>query len=120
MRTRTGGVFLWVFLIGIAPIVHGAAQGPGTAPAPAGGQRGAGPQGPQIVSPQVNADRTVTVRLYAPKATEITVTGEILAGSQPKAMTKNSDGVWEATLGPVPADIYTYAFNVDGVNTPDP
>lgn len=122
MRKRTGSVLLGVFLIGLTSFEQGAGQAPGTAAAPgqAGGQRGAGPQGPQVVSPQVNADRTVTVRLNAPKATEITVTGELLNGSQPKAMAKNAEGIWEAMLGPVPADVYTYAFNVDGVNTPDP
>lgn len=100
------------------------AQGAPAAPAaPAAGQagRGAGaPAGPQVVSPQVGADGTITVRLVAPKATEVNVTGEILNGAQPKAMTKGADGVWTATLGPLPADIYTYAFNIDGVNTPDP
>ena len=97
--------------------------GAGTAGAPGGqGGRGAGrgPQGPQVVSPQVNADRSVTVRVLAPKATEITVTGELLNGSQPKPMTKGEDGIWTATLGPVPPDVYTYAFNIDGVNTTDP
>jgi putative esterase len=84
------------------------------------GRGGRGQQGPQVVSPQVNADRTVTLRVLAPKATEITVTGEILNGSQPKPMTKGEDGIWSATLGPVPADVYTYAFNIDGVNTTDP
>ena len=92
----------------------------GAAPpgAPQGGGRGQ--QGPQVVSPEVNADRTVTLRLLAPKATEVTVTGEILNGAQPKPMTKGEDGIWTATMPAVPADIYTYAFNVDGVNTPDP
>ena len=95
-------------------------------PAPAAGAPGAGQggrggqQGPMVVSPQVNADRTITVRLLAPKATEVRVTGEILNGGEPKPMTKGDDGIWTASLGPVPADIYTYAFNVDGVNTPDP
>ncbi len=100
-----------------------AQAGGGTAGAP-GGQAGRGggrgPQGPQVVSPQVNADRTVTVRVLAPKATEITVTGELLNGSDPKPMTRGDDGIWTATLGPLPADVYTYAFNIDGVNTTDP
>ena len=87
---------------------------------PAQGGRGRGQTGPVVVSPQVNADRTVTVRLYAPKADEITVTGELLNGSQPVALTKGDDGIWSATLGPLPPDVYTYAFNVDGVHTPDP
>jgi enterochelin esterase family protein len=91
--------------------------GTGTPPAQAGRGRG-GPAGP--VSPLVNSDRSVTVRLLAPKASEVTVTGELLNGSQPTVMAKGEDGVWTATLGPVPPDVYTYAFNVDGVNTPDP
>jgi enterochelin esterase family protein len=82
------------------PATGGAAP---TAPQAGGGR---GQQGPQVVSPEVNADRTVT--------------GEILNGAPPAAMTKGEDGVWTATLPAVPADIYTYAFNVDGVNTPDP
>jgi enterochelin esterase-like enzyme len=106
-----------------------AAFAQGTAPAaPGGGPAGqagrgggrGGPQGPQVVSPQVNADRTVVLRVYAPKATEITVTGELLNGTTPKGMTKGDDGIWTATLGPLPPDVYTYAFNIDGVNTTDP
>ncbi len=100
------------------------------APAPAAGQagapgalgagRGGAPQGPQVVSPQVNADRTVTLRLLAPQATAVTVTGEILNGGQSPVMTKGADGVWTGTIGPLPVDIYTYGFSVDGVSTTDP
>src|SRR5215207_2569858 len=97
-----------------------AAGAPAAAPQAGGGRGQQGPQGPQVVSPEVNADRTVTLRLLAPKATEVTVTGEILNGAQPKPMTKGEEGIWTATMPAVPADIYTYAFNVDGVNTPDP
>ena len=94
--------------------------GPAAGPAAQAGRGGRGAQGPQVVSPQVNADRSVTVRVLAPKATEITVTGELLNGSDPKPMTKGDEGIWTATLGPVPPDVYTYAFNIDGVNTTDP
>ena len=90
---------------------------PPAAPQPGGGR---GQQGPQVVSPEVNADRTVTLRLLAPKAALVTVTGEILNGAQPAPMTKGDDGIWTITMPAVPADVYTYAFNVDGVNTPDP
>ena len=112
-----------MLMIALVWSASGFAQVGGITP-PAGQQGGRGggrgPQGPQVVSPQVNADRTVTLRVLAPKATEITVTGELLNGSQPKPMTKGDDGIWTATLGPVPADVYTYAFNIDGVNTTDP
>src|SRR5690242_4159260 len=86
------------------------AQAPAAgAPAAAGQGRG-GPQAPVVNSPEVKADRTVTLRLLAPKATDVTVTGEILNGAQPKAMTKGSDGVWTVTMPAVPPDVYTYAF----------
>ena len=68
-------------------------------PQPGGGR---GQQGPQVVSPEVNADRTVTLRLLAPKATEVTVTGELLNGAQPKPMTKGEDGVWTVTMRAAP------------------
>jgi enterochelin esterase-like enzyme len=93
--------------------------GAATAPQGRGGGRG-GPQGPQVVSPEVNADKTVTLRVLAPKADEVLVTGEILNGAKPTPMTKGADGVWTGTLGPLPPDIYTYAFSIDGVSTPDP
>jgi len=92
----------------------------GAAPPAAPQAGGRGQQGPQVVSPEVNADRTVTLRLLAPKATEVTVTGEILNGAQPTPMTKGADGIWTVTMPAVPPDVYTYAFNIDGVNTPDP
>jgi enterochelin esterase-like enzyme len=107
--------------------LHGLAQqaapqgSPPSAPsasAPQGGR--GGPQGPVVISPEVSAERTVTLRLLAPKATEVTVTGEILVGEQPRPMSKGADGIWTATLGPLSPDVYTYAFSVDGVNTPDP
>jgi enterochelin esterase family protein len=116
---RISTVFMAAILtVATAPAQGGAGAGQGVAQGGRGGGRG--PQGPQVVSPQVNQDRTVTLRLLAPKATEVTVIGEILNGSQPKGMTKGDDGIWSASVGPLPADVYTYAFNVDGVSTPDP
>ena len=80
-----------------------------------------GPQrGPRFVSPEVNADRTVTLRVLAPKADSVRLTGEILNGSRSPAFTRDSAGVWSATVGPLPPDIYSYAFNIDGVSVPDP
>ena len=78
------------------------------------------PRGPRIVSPEVHADRRVTLRLLAPRADTVRVTGEILDGARPVAMARDSAGVWSVTVGPLAPDVYTYAFNVDGVNTPDP
>ncbi|MGB2714403.1 MAG: alpha/beta hydrolase-fold protein [Vicinamibacterales bacterium] len=116
MRTAIS-VLVGALLVGSAAT---SAQTPPAQGTPAPGGRGRGQTGPAVVSPEVHADRKVTVRIYAPKATEVTVTGELLNGSQPVALTRGDDGVWSATVGPLPPDIYTYAFNVDGVPTPDP
>jgi enterochelin esterase family protein len=35
-------------------------------------------------------------------------------------LAKDAQGVWSITVGPLPADVYSYAFTVDGVKTLDP
>ena len=87
--------------------------------ADAAAQPGLSP-GPQVASPEVHADRRVTVWLVAPKADSVTLTGEITTGRPPIPMAKDARGVWTATVGPLAPDIYTYQFVVDGVALPDP
>jgi enterochelin esterase family protein len=77
------------------------------------------PAGPAPVrSPDVAADRRVTFRLAAPKASEVRLTCECVNG--PQAMARNDAGVWSITLGPFEPDIYEYEFTVDGVTMIDP
>ena len=76
------------------------------------------PQGP-VVSPEVKADRTVTFRLRAPKATEVVLNGEWKGGGK-LAMTKDEQGVWSVTVGPLEPDLYGYSFSVDGMSLTDP
>jgi enterochelin esterase-like enzyme len=73
-----------------------------------------------LVSPEVNADRTVTLRFRAPDATQVLVVGEINRGKGPSAMTKDADGVWTTTLGPLPPEIWSYNFQIQGVDVTDP
>ena len=82
-----------------------------------GGRGGRGGQ-PQIMSPEVHPDRRITLRFRAPNAEQVTVNGEL--DGQPHPMTKGEDGVWTVTIGPLQPDIYTYAFNVDGITALDP
>src|SRR5438309_11634834 len=80
-----------------------------------------GPQGPQVVSPEVSADRHVTFRILAPKADAVRLSGGDIPGNgQGAEMTKGTNGVWEATLGPIEPGTYRYNFNVDGVSVIDP
>jgi enterochelin esterase-like enzyme len=67
----------------------------------------------RTVSPEVLADRRITFRVAAPKATEVQLRfSEGVPQSHP--MTKGEDGVWSVTIGPVEPEIYTYSFLVDG------
>jgi len=76
-------------------------------------------QGPApVVSPEVSADRRLTLRFRAPDARQVTAAGEL--DGQPHPMTKGADGVWTVTIGPLAPDIYTYAFTVDGTSALDP
>src|ERR1044072_4476952 len=71
-------------------------------------------------SPEVAADRRVTFRIYAPKASEVTLTGDWLGGTPAPKLTKDDTGVWSVTLGPFEPSIYIYSFTVDGVAKADP
>jgi enterochelin esterase-like enzyme len=80
--------------------------------------RARGPQGPQLVSPEVAADRRVTFRILAPKAETVKLSGDIHNAGQ-SAFVKGTNGVWEMTLGPLDPGAYRYTFNVDGVTVND-
>ncbi|MDE3198463.1 MAG: esterase [Acidobacteriota bacterium] len=76
------------------------------------------------VSPEIHADRTVTFRLFAPKASEVVLMGspgvlEVI--KEPKPLQKDAKGVWSLTVGPLPPGFYTYGFAIDGgLRMPDP
>ena len=80
--------------------------------------------GPQITSPQVNPDNSVTFRLLAPDAREVRLTGDFIPaqGWMPgsELMTKDDKGIWEYTTKPLDSDLYGYAFTVDGLRMMDP
>jgi enterochelin esterase-like enzyme len=79
------------------------------------------PRPPQFVSPEVSAERKVTFRLHAPNAEAVNLTGsDIPNNSKGTAMTKGTEGVWEVTMGPLPAGAYRYQFNIAGVAVIDP
>jgi enterochelin esterase-like enzyme len=69
-------------------------------------------QGPR--SPETLPDNRVTFRFSAPNATTVALNGEWAAG-QPAAMTKDDQGVWSVTVGPLKPELYAYTFVVDGV-----
>jgi enterochelin esterase-like enzyme len=73
-----------------------------------------------LQSPEVSSDHHVTFRIFAPKAAEVTLTGDWLGAAPPPPLSKDERGVWSVTLGPFEPSIYIYSFNVDGMAIPDP
>ena len=76
---------------------------------------------PAVISVEILPDRQVTFRISAPQANNVRFTSSDIFNLGPKSqMTKNDNGVWETTVGPLEPGAYRYNFNVDGVSTTDP
>jgi enterochelin esterase-like enzyme len=73
-------------------------------------------------STEVNDDRRVTFRIYAPQADEVTISGDWMGQGlgTDRELSKDDEGVWSINVGPLPPDFYSYSFTVDGVKTLDP
>ena len=97
-----------------------AAQAPASSATTAAARRSDGGPLTALRSPEVHADRRVTFRLRAPAATGVELVGEVLQGKPPQPMTRDADGVWSTTIGPLPPEIWIYNFRIEGVDFPDP
>ncbi|WP_315710490.1 alpha/beta hydrolase [Brenneria uluponensis] len=69
---------------------------------------------------QVNADKSITFRLFAPTAKTVSV----ITGATPESwaihpMVKDELGVWSFRTAPQSPDLYEYFFNVDGFRSID-
>ena len=79
---------------------------------------------PPVVSPDIAANRDVTLRLRAPSAERVDlvsggdIPGVPMQGGLPLA--KGADGVFSVMLPALAAGAYRYRFTVDGVPTSDP
>src|SRR5205814_10693022 len=69
---------------------------------------------PPLVSPEVHADRTVTLRFRGPNDKEVAVSIE--GNPKPLPMQKDDQGVWSVTTEPLAPDYYGYSIIADGVN----
>jgi enterochelin esterase-like enzyme len=70
-----------------------------------------------VVSPEVHPNDSVTFRLLAPKAQKVQLQ---LEGMRDRDMIKGTNGVWTFTTRSLEPDIYSYTFEVDGVQMIDP
>lgn len=89
--------------------------------------------GAPVVSPEINANNTVTFRLKAPKAVKVQITGDFLPTQKIKTpygefdapgvadLTEGKEGVWEFTTPePLKPELYSYSFIVDNLKMMDP
>lgn len=72
-----------------------------------------------IKSPEVNDDGTVTFRLYAPHAQEVTLHGSFL-GQKGAKMQRGDNALWAYTTEKLWPELHTYTFEVDGLRITDP
>lgn len=75
------------------------------------------------ISPEVLDDQRVVFRLKAPEAKEVLLYGTFLRDlkmDKPISLSKESNGLWSVTIGPVTPEIYKYNFILDGVRIVDP
>jgi enterochelin esterase-like enzyme len=120
-RGVLGGALIASALLPMERPLTAAAAAVVQAQAPARG----GAPAPVVVSPEVGADRRVTFRVLAPEAqtVELRSPGDIPGiggrGVAPPQLTKNAEGVWERTVGPLPPGAYRYVFTVNGVTVVD-
>ena len=76
---------------------------------------------PNVKSPIVNTDGTVTFNFFDPTATKVSVTGDFdELTSKRLDMTKQDNGVWTVTTAPLAPELYSYSFTVDGQRIVDP
>ncbi|WP_321424064.1 alpha/beta hydrolase-fold protein [uncultured Bacteroides sp.] len=88
---------------------------------------------PQVISPEIHDNNTVTFRLKAPKAVKVQVTGDFLPTQKMKTpygefdapgfadLTEGKDGIWEyTTSNQLKPELYSYSLIVDGLRTIDP
>ena len=89
-------------------------------------------QGPQVVSPDIHADNSVTFNLIAPEAHKVQITGDFLPTQKMETphgtfdipgvvdLVKNDNGVWSFTSDVLEPELYIYNLIVDGVKITDP
>lgn len=122
MHTQLTGDFMRDFIVAAVlstiasmALAQTPIQGPASQLAPA-------PTVQLVQSPEILPDGRVTFRLAAPDALKVEVRGNFPSGFEPSIvpMTKDANGVWSVTVGPLKPEFRFYNFYVDGAPVVDP
>lgn len=73
---------------------------------------------PSFPSTTIKADHSITFRYRDPGAKEVLCSVENVA--KPLPMHKDAEGIWAVNSGPLPAGIYRYHFEINGISLLDP
>ncbi|HEY3706759.1 MAG TPA: alpha/beta hydrolase-fold protein [Terracidiphilus sp.] len=115
-----------------AAFAQQAPQQPATSPQRPAFQMPAPTPNDTLKSAEVQPDRRVRFRIWAPNAAEVKLhaegpeaTPDITPQEAYKNMAgvplvKGDQGIWEVVIGPIEPGVYRYTFTVDGVSTTDP
>jgi len=76
--------------------------------------------GDTLKSIRISANKKVTFSIYAPKASEVTISGDFQQTYGALKLQKDQVGIWSVTTDPIAPDLYTYDFSVDGLKVVDP
>ncbi len=76
----------------------------------------------EVKSPEVLSDMSIIFRILAPDATKVGLNSSDIFGMTPGDVqfVKNTEGVWEAKIGPLAPGAYRYLFTADGASVVDP
>ncbi len=77
-------------------------------------------QGPQVSSPVIESNNSVTFNIYAPEASSVVLSGSWMGQGDNGDFTKSSEGVWSITSKTLEPSMYHYNFVIDGISTIDP
>ena len=75
---------------------------------------------PAIVSPQVNADNSVTFRLKSLTATSVKIKGTWMKENTTPVEMLKTDSIWSFTTPALLPDFYRYNFYLEGIEITDP
>lgn len=88
--------------------------------------------GPQIISPEIHDDNSVTFRVNVPNADTVVIMGDFLPAEKIQTpmgefedpgktyLEKDEKGIWTYTTEPLESELYSYSFIIDGFKTTDP
>jgi enterochelin esterase family protein len=88
------------------------------APPARGGGRGGAPRPAPV---EVSTNGLITFRLAAPNAQSVRVSASDIPGTgSGVVLVKNTNNIWEGTVGAIPPGAYRYNFSVDGLSVVAP